>query len=36
MHDGRIRINLESEARGVYHVTLTNKIKTYNGKIVFE
>jgi hypothetical protein len=36
LHDGRIRINLESEAKGVYHVTLTNKIKTYNGKIVFE
>jgi hypothetical protein len=36
MHEGRIQINLESEAKGVYHVSLTNKIKTYNGRIVFE
>jgi len=32
----KININLEAEAKGVYNVTLGNKIKVYSGKIVFE
>jgi hypothetical protein len=34
--DDKIRLNLEAEAKGVYNVTLSNGVKSYNGKIVFE
>ena len=33
---GAIKLNLEAEARGVYNVTLSNGVKSYSGKIVFE
>lgn len=33
---GKIKVNLEQEAKGVYNVTLSNKKKSYNGTIVFE
>ena len=36
MNDGKIKLNLEAEAKGIYNVTLSNGIKSYNGKIVFE
>jgi len=36
MHNGSIKVNLDQEARGIYHVSLSNGEKTYNGKIVFE
>ncbi|MBS1765607.1 MAG: T9SS type A sorting domain-containing protein [Bacteroidetes bacterium] len=36
MNDGKIKINLEQEAKGIYNVTLSSKKKSYNGKIVFE
>ena len=36
MNDGKIELNLESEAKGIYNVTLSNKKKSYNGKIIFE
>ena len=36
MNDGNIKLNLEQEAKGVYNVVLSNKKKSYNGKIVFE
>jgi hypothetical protein len=36
MNDGKIKLNLEAEAKGVYNVTLSNGKKSYNGKIVFE
>jgi hypothetical protein len=36
MNDGKIKLNLEAEAKGVYNVTLSNKKKSYSGKIVFE
>ena len=36
MNDGKIKLNLEQEAKGVYNVVLSNKKKSYNGKIVFE
>ena len=36
MNDGKIKVNLEQEAKGIYNVTLSSKIKSYNGRIVFE
>ncbi|HNB13374.1 MAG TPA: T9SS type A sorting domain-containing protein, partial [Bacteroidia bacterium] len=36
MNGGNIKLNLEQEAKGVYNVVLSNKKKSYNGKIVFE
>ena len=36
MNDGKIKINLEQEAKGVYNVTLSSKEKSYSGRIVFE
>ncbi|HKC37704.1 MAG TPA: T9SS type A sorting domain-containing protein, partial [Chitinophagaceae bacterium] len=36
MDNEKVRLNLEQEARGVYHITLSNGRKKYNGTIVFE
>ncbi len=36
MNEGNIKLNLEQVAKGVYNVVLSNKKKSYNGKIVFE
>lgn len=36
MNDGKIKLNLEAEAKGMYNVTLGNGKKNYSGKIVFE
>lgn len=36
MNDGKINLNLEAEAKGIYNVTLNNSSKSYNGKIIFE
>ena len=36
MNDGKIKLNLEAEAKGIYNVTLSNGQKIYYGKIVFE
>ena len=36
MHEGKIKLNLTAEAKGMYHVALSNGVKIYNGKIVFE
>ncbi|MBS1765608.1 MAG: T9SS type A sorting domain-containing protein [Bacteroidetes bacterium] len=36
MNEGKIKINLEQEAKGIYNVTLSSKRKSYSGKIVFE
>jgi len=34
--EGKIKIDLESEARGIYIAKLSNGIKEYSGKIIFE
>ncbi len=36
MNEDKIKLNLEAEAKGVYHATLSNGKKSYGGKIVFE
>lgn len=36
MNEGKISLNLEAEAKGIYTVTLSNGDKTYRGKIIFE
>lgn len=36
MNDGKIKLNLEAEAKGIYNVTLSNGTKSFSGKIVFE
>jgi len=36
MNEDKVRVNLEAEAKGIYNVTLSNKKKSYQGKIVFE
>ena len=36
MNDGKIKLNLEEEAKGIYNVTLSDEKKVYSGKIVFE
>ncbi|HRH65728.1 MAG TPA: T9SS type A sorting domain-containing protein [Bacteroidia bacterium] len=36
MSEDKVRVNLEAEAKGIYNVTLSNKKKSYQGKIVFE
>jgi hypothetical protein len=35
-NENKIKLNLESEAKGVYNVTLSNGTKNYSGKIIFE
>jgi hypothetical protein len=34
--DGKIRLNLEARAKGMYQVVLDNGRKSYTGKVVFE
>ena len=34
--DGKIRLNLEAQAKGMYQVVLDNGRKSYTGKVVFE
>ena len=34
--NGKVKVNLEAQAKGVYTVTVTNGVKFYHGKIVFE
>jgi hypothetical protein len=36
MNEGKIKVSLEAEAKGIYNVTLSNGKKSYGGKIVFE
>ncbi len=36
MNEGKIKVNLEQEAKGVYNVTLSSNKKSYSGRIVFE
>ncbi|REJ81581.1 MAG: T9SS C-terminal target domain-containing protein [Bacteroidetes bacterium] len=36
MNEGKIRLNLQEEAKGIYIATLNNGKKQYTGKIVFE
>lgn len=36
MQGGEIKINLEQEAKGIYNINLSNRTKTYRGKVVFE
>lgn len=36
MAEGKIKLDLEAEAKGIYNVTLSNGKKSYGGKIVFE
>lgn len=36
MNDGKIKLNLEAEAKGVYNVNLSNGKKVYVGKMVME
>jgi hypothetical protein len=36
MNEGKIKVNIEQEAKGIYNVTLSNGRKSYSGKIVFE
>jgi len=36
MNDGKIKLDLEAEAKGIYNVTLTDGKKMYSGKIVFQ
>ena len=35
MNDGKISLNLEEEAKGIYHISLSNGRKNYQGKIIF-
>lgn len=36
MNENKIKLNLQAEPKGIYTVTLSNGIKSYSGKIVFE
>ena len=36
MAGDKIKLNLETEAKGIYNVSLSNGLKSYSGKIVFE
>jgi hypothetical protein len=36
MNEGKIKIDLEQEAKGIYNVTLGNGKKVYGGRIVFQ
>jgi hypothetical protein len=36
MYDGKIQVNLQEEAKGIYLITLSNGAKSYSGKIIFE
>lgn len=34
--DDKVKIDLNNEAKGIYNVVLSNGVKSYGGKIVFE
>ena len=36
LNEGKIKLSLEEQTKGIYNVTLSNGRKNYNGKIVFE
>jgi len=36
MHEGKIKLSLEAEAKGLYNAVLSNGSKTYSGKIIFD
>jgi len=36
MNDGKIKVDLDAEAKGIYTAVLSNGKKSYTGKIVFE
>ncbi|MBL0048849.1 MAG: T9SS type A sorting domain-containing protein [Bacteroidetes bacterium] len=36
MSDGKVKLSLEAEAKGLYNAVLSNGTKSYSGKIVFE
>jgi hypothetical protein len=36
LNQGQLELNLEHEAKGLYNVILSNGVKSYSGKIVFE
>ena len=36
MNEGKIKVSLDEEAKGIYNVILGNGRKSYNGRIVFE
>ncbi len=36
MNEGKIKLSLEAEAKGLYNAVLSNGLKSYSGKIVFE
>ena len=36
MNGGKIKLNLDQEAKGIYNVTLSNGRKIYTGKIIFQ
>jgi len=36
MQEGRISMNLEAQAKGIYQAVLTNGKKKFSGKVVFE
>ncbi|MBL0049215.1 MAG: T9SS type A sorting domain-containing protein [Bacteroidetes bacterium] len=36
MNEGKIKLSLEAEAKGLYNAVLSNGTKSYSGKIVFE
>jgi len=33
--DGKIKLNIEAQAKGMYNVILSNGKKSYSGKIIF-
>lgn len=36
MSEGKIKLNIENEAKGIYNAVLSNGVKSYTGKIIFE
>jgi hypothetical protein len=36
MNDGKIKLNLKAEAKRGYNITLSNRKKSYNGRIVYD
>lgn len=36
LNQGQVKLNLEAEAKGLYNAVLSNGVKSYSGKIVFE
>jgi hypothetical protein len=36
MTEGKIKLNISAQARGVYNAVLSNGKKNYSGRIVFE